>query len=377
MTTEQIIQRAVRLDAYWQSDMQNTELYLQALDAQLQAGRFAEMELLLQKPPQVLVSTPELQHWLGMYEIATGQFVAAEARFQVLVNANKDLVGPKENLGFSQAMQGKYAEAVATLSAIAADQLSIQGMHSLLRSCYWLGDLDAVIHRSVAWLQGLHPEDGHTAGMLALALVDVDQLDLAIPWAEHALQQGPNADAQNALGAAYLAHQDVDRAQVCFQQATKIDTRSGRAWFGLGVCFMASGNLSGAELCLRNAAVYFADYVGTWLMLAWHALSLQRLNDAEEYLQKALLLDAEYADTYVALALLSIAHEQLENAAKAIKAAKKLDPDNVTVKFVEAVYLDKIGDKKGAELLLASLDKNSMPLGFPLQAIRINAEKSS
>ncbi|XZG71865.1 tetratricopeptide repeat protein [Chitinibacteraceae bacterium HSL-7] len=372
----EVVEKTDRLYGYWVQDPLNESLYHRVLEAQLYAGKLARIEEMLQRVPENLAQRIEFLHLRAQCEIAQNRLSEAETTLSTILAEQPLLIGPRVDQAHVLALQGRFADAAASLNGLEIADLPKEGIKLKLRIHHHLGDLEEVVATAKFWLTNVDSQDAQVAAQLGTALLDLGLSVEAKRWAERALTwEGGAVDAWTTLGMLALSDSQVELAQSKFQQALHYDIRSGRAWLGMGLSLLLQDRDSEAEEALLKAGELFPGYIGTWHILGWRALSQNKLSEAERHFLTALSLNKAFADTHAGLAALALARGNYAEAQGAIDLALRLDSQSVAVIYAQSLLLDANGGGEKGEIMRRDLMKRRLGGEKSLQAVILQVSK--
>ncbi len=118
-----------------------------------------------------------------------------------------------------------------------------------------------------------------------------------------------------------------------FQEATRVQPQSARAWRGLGNAAMERQQRERALISLGRALRIHPDYYEVHVDLAHHYLSIGQPDIARRHLATSLQLRADYPPAWFALGLVLYKLGEKTDAARAFEQALQLDPS-----YADAAY---------------------------------------
>lgn len=312
-------QRLERLLGYLTSDPANAELYIDAIQAALDAGELGQAEQLVSDLAARAPHRMESQYFGGLILMKQRRFDDAASRFGDLLET-EDTPAVRFNLAWSRAMIGAKAEAMdvldaRTVSSIgAAAMLKTQLMHEA-------GDFDGAAEFGREALERFPDDTGLNAAMATLAL-DIEDVDLARRCSEKA---GPHPEALAARGVISLSDGDLAEAAAAFDRSIAIREFNPRAWLGRGLVDLVQHDPQSAGRSLDRGAEQFGDHIGSWLAAGWAYYLAGDVDQARTRFARAQSLDPAFAETQGSLAVVDIAAGDIAGARHRIGAALKLD----------------------------------------------------
>lgn len=183
-------------------------------------------------------------------------------------------------------------------------------------------------------------------GILSLLLIDTNNIERAVAFAESALHSNPdNLEARATLGTHALEMFEVEAAKRHFEHAIRVQPQDGRSWMGCGLAAMLDKNVDLGVACLERALNYMPDHLGTWNALAWAHLMRNDLSGAEQAIATALDKDRTFAENHGMLAIIQLLKGHREPAATSIKRALRLDGRCFSAHFAQTLLLNPETDQ--------------------------------
>lgn len=217
-----------------------------------------------------------------------------------------------------------------------------------------------------------HAGGGHAtaqaAGVAALAAVDAARFDLADAWSALALRAIPGQlEALVAAAMVALNRHDADTAVTLLQHALALQPGDGRTESALAMAFMLRMDLPLALAHFGQAVRTMPGHIGTWHGMAWCQLLLGQHDAALASFDQALTLDRNFAESHGGKAVVLANLGRTQEAAIAIAIAMRLDPQNVSARYANAVLSGEARDvQRFAKLAERILGKRTDGSGVPL-----------
>ncbi|MBV8664944.1 MAG: sulfotransferase [Burkholderiaceae bacterium] len=143
------------------------------------------------------------------------------------------------------------------------------------------------------------PNDAEAHSNLALALLDLGQLDAAVASCRRALLINPNfAVAHNNLGNALRDLRQLDAAEASCRRALEIDPNLAVAHHGLGVVLRNQGRSLEAEASCRRALEIDPDLHGAITFMAELQADQGRFTEAEALFRRAIVLKPDSPEAW-------------------------------------------------------------------------------
>ena len=354
--------RLVRLQSYLSQDEGNVQLLGDVADLQLQLGRWPDAKSTLTRLLQEAPGDATARYRLAVAERACGEPAAAQALLAGLVEEGHSHPAILQELAWSEAQLGHWAEVAKALAPLDAATLppdqgdTVQLLR--VRAFHHLADLKSGLAVAEAWRQA-RGADLPTQGLAAIATLylDAEQMDAAAELAASAsAEQLSNAELATAAGFIELSRGQVDKASALLSKGAQQQPSLGRAHLGLGLAAAYAGDLTGAVKALKMATTATPTHLGGWHALAWMQMLNHDLEGAEDSLHAALAQDANFGETHGGLALLAALRGDREAAEHHLRTGTRLDPQGVNV-TVARVALQQEGGQLDARVLAPALQR--------------------
>lgn len=252
-----------------------------------------------------------------------------------------------------------YFEGEAAVPAASASQIL------WLRLLHRVGRLpDALDYAQRLEIEAtLSPQVASVASLVAL---DANRLDLAVRWADMALQLKSGNRPFEALitrASIALGQPDAGMAQALLSEALQMKPRDGRTWAMMAFTVLLQQQFDKAIEHFNTALNYMPDHVGTWHGLGWALIQQRDLVRAKDVFQHALSLDRNFAESHGGLAVVLALIGDKEGAAASIEIAHKLDRNSAAVRYAAAVlsgdYLDPMKISRLAARTISNTKKTT------------------
>ena len=351
--------RFMRLTQFLNQDPNNLNLRSQAIAAAFAAGAWNEAEGMLQAGLGQAPESAELHAHAGYLALHKQQYSDAQSHFGTAVANGLALPQIRYNLAFAQFQQGLYQEALASLNAVAAEDVMTHDMVLLLARCmHHLDQREAAIEV----LQKLASDKPEAEGLLALLLHELDRQEDAIAAANRALAINPNQLEALLARASTLAEQEhFLAARQDLEHATKMHPHCGRAWSGLAQLDFRDFSFDRAQQALEKAVEEMPNHIGTWHMLAWLCIMKGEVAQAKMAFQRSYEIDRNFGETHGGLAVIAALEEQPKLAEEYIKRAKRLNPNGFAAHYASMLLLEKQGKADEAKALFTRIMETSHP----------------
>ena len=294
--------------------------------------------------------------------------------------ANPDFTQPRQLL-----RQGRYDEALAQLSDLAAKQPGLKGLSKELGTAYYQkGDYVKAID---AFKQALaeDPQNEEVVQLEGLSYYLSGRPGEAIPLLERVQAWYPsaNVDASYILGLCYIQTKDYPKARKAFarmfevppdsaasylftarmllrqefdpiaeeyaQKAIAIDPKLPLAHFFLGELHLYKSRIPEAINDFQQELALNPGHAPTYYKLADAYSRIQKFDDAERLLQRSIWLDATSTGPYILMGKVLQKKGETELAVRALQHASSMDPNNsVTHHLLGQAYRD-LGRNEDAE----------------------------
>jgi len=312
-------------------------------------------------------ATPAFQHRMAQLALSAGDYALALQSLETLRAEHDSDIAVDHDHAFALMCLRRLDDAAdATASALEkyGPQPSLQLLQG--RLAMLSGDLDKAVVVLSALAQR-QPDNAQVQGVLALALLDTDDLARAATHAAAAIAlQEHQHEALLVLGS--LALQSAPAvAMRHFQLAVDTYPGSGRALSGLGQSQMLQGGITAAEGTLVQATRAMPEHLGTWHALAWSQLLQGNVDAARTSFEQSYGVDRTFGDTHGGLALVHALQGRTAEAEDALKRALRLDPNSMTAQYAQVVLRSGRGEAALAQQGLAALlDSAGIDAGMPV-----------
>lgn len=338
--------RLERLLGYLREDPHNAPLQHDAAALALEEGAF---DVAARIADAALTADPDAPAWLNqraLVHIARREYDAAEA---LLAGLEARLPGHAEvacNRALVAWRSGRLEDALALLAPLLARPpepgtdplaLALRCLHAAVRP----GDAVALFEQ--------HAATGHasaqSAGVAALAALDMDRFDLAAAWSAPALRAWPDQlEALVAAASVALNAHDAETAIGLLQHALDVQPGDGRTESALGMAFMLRMDLPLALRHFGQAVLRMPAHIGTWHGMGWCQLMLGQHDAATASFEQAIALDRNFGESYGGLAVVLASQGRTQEAQERIALAERLDPGNVSARYAQAVLSGEARD---------------------------------
>jgi putative PEP-CTERM system TPR-repeat lipoprotein len=143
-------------------------------------------------------------------------------------------------------------------------------------------------------------------------------------------QGGDPATVLIAEGTTRLYAQDLAGAEAKFQEAAKLDPRSGRAWLALGFVLMEQGKLEQADQAYHTAADLSAPASTDRLKWAEFKIRTGAADEGRKMLEQMTRDASDFTAAWGVLALLTFDQKDYKESARLAKEVVRQDPENFT-----------------------------------------------
>ncbi len=341
-----------KLLSYWEKDKSNKQLAQQIVQTYCKAGRFEDCQSFVRSLPQTLLTDPELLWQIGYVYLVSGRIEEASNHFASL---QADDLGRAYGLALCHFAGLQYQAARDELQAfVGAEDAQPVPLLLDLRCQYFLGQTDDAFARGLDLLQRWQSPE--LSGLLAVLALDCNDLEQAGRFAQQALEQEPmQHDANLAMASVLISAQQYGAALEHCKLLTANYPGQGRGWSLLGQIHLVQNRIKDALQAFTTAVKTMPDHIGTWHLKAWCELLLDNLVQAGQSFQSALALNHNFAESHAGVALVEFYKGNLADAGNKLKIAMRLDPNNVTGKFLQSQILRSEGNEQQADSLLASI----------------------
>lgn len=192
----------------------------------------------------------------------------------------------------------------------------------------------------------------------AARLREEGYLDAAMSMLERVHSQNPtNEEAMNTLVSAYIASEQLLKAEQMLSQLLELDPQNARIHYNFGVVKSMQGESASAVAAYTKALSLNPVYTRAHYNMGMIHLKMDSLEKAEEHFRAITRCDhsAESAKAYFQLGyVLSRQSGRTQDAIAAYRQATVLKPDYIEARNNLAIQLEKDDDKDGA---IAELEK--------------------
>ena len=260
--------------------------------------------------------------------------------------------------------QGKFAEAIDALNALAQANPGVKGLWRELGIAYYRkGDyLNAVAKLQQALKE--NPEDGEATQIAGLSFYLAGKPGEAIPYLEKVQSWYPsaNVDAAYILGVSYIQTKNYPQARVAFakmfgvgaesaasylftarmllrldfgpvaeeyaKKAVELDAKLPLAHFLLGELYLYQSKIPEAIAQFQAELALNPGHAASYYKLADAYSRVQKFEDAEKLLQRSIWLDATATGPYVLMGKVLQKKGEPALAVRSLQRAIAMDPNN-------------------------------------------------
>ena len=190
----------------------------------------------------------------------------------------------------------------------------------------WLG-----ANAALAWVGVVRLAPGERPSGDSATSAERSYLLDAVEAEERAVQENPlSANAQYALGRAYVDVEEYEKAVEAFKQAVLLETDYVDAHVQMGYALCQLGHWQEAEAALRRALDFEPDYLYSQLYLGWALEEQGRPEEAGDVYREAIRLAPDHADVQEWLVRMLLDAGKLTEAAAALRTAPALSTQTRT-----------------------------------------------
>jgi tetratricopeptide (TPR) repeat protein len=344
-----------RLLEFLELDPGNLALRRDAIEKAFGADRLDLADELIGAGLAAHPDEPTLLALSGLVHLQAQRYADAEHAFAGALARGIEAAEVSYNLACALFMQRRYSEALDLLQAPAVAQavqaaalLRIRCLHHLVRAEEAMAGCRTLLQ--------LTPQDAETNGLLALMLYESGRLELAREHVRVALEQdSKQLEALLALASMQADAQEYVAARVSLNTLLQAHPQCGRGWLQWALIELSHMKLELAKQYIERAAAYLPGHIGTWHVLAWIHILLGDDLTAQAAFESALALDRNFAETHGGLAVLAARQGREDQARSSIKRALRLDSQCMSAACAQMVLMQREGQHKQAEALLASV----------------------
>lgn len=374
------VSRLNRLEGFLREDPSNQTLLIDAFEMALACSQWDRANFHLQhglslQAEKLAWALREGDYWLAQKDYAHARLVL-EALYAMADVPTEFLEVVLHNLAYIDFRQENYGDCVARLAAhmekdvaVGADTSSVQSaLNQLwLRALHHAGELE----RALTWALGQEENqrlDWRAAGVVSLIALDASNLELAQRWANLALENGGPDDRQLEAvvtqSSLALAARDAKRAKQLANEALQISPNAGRAWSARAFAELLAGAFPDAIASFARALQTMPAHIGTWHGQGWTQVLQKNLDAAQISFETALEMDRNFAESHGGLAVVLALKGQAEPAKKHIELAIRLDGDNLSGRYAQAILSGEARDAASLQRIAKRLlGSRAAPLG--------------
>ncbi|HEY0148117.1 MAG TPA: tetratricopeptide repeat protein [Allosphingosinicella sp.] len=312
--------RLARLLAMLESDPRNLPLLGEAAEAALAERHPQSAQALLQRYAEISILPPRELNLSGLAALQLGEFAAAAACFESLLDSGEEDGALRFNLAWTRAMQKDFDGALALLSDELADALPQAGMLQV-QLLHQLGEFDLGAARARRLVE-LHPEHAGLMAAVSVLAMDVEDAELAAYCAARA---PGHPDALATLGTLALGEERPEDALDMFNRALERNGAVPRAWVGRGLAELLAGRSERAAADIDRGAEMFGSHLGSWIAAGWAHFVSGDLSASRARFETALRLDSAFAESHGSLAVVDLLEGNAASARRRAEIAFRLD----------------------------------------------------
>jgi len=346
-------QELVQLLDYLNTDLENVPLRLSIFDLAL---RYRQYSIASEQIDYVLQSEPDNLDWRFRHAVLLleqREFATAKHIFNSLVDDNFQVEEATYFLGRIAHDTAQFHDAIHLLMPLSErESLPVEALIILLRSLHQIGQLEkamALFNYKIA--QGCANAAAYSVS--SIIAFDVHAYDNAKLWANIAIEKNAQSyEALVTLGLLGLFAKEPQRALHYLKTAQRLNQHDGRVWLAMGVAALFEHNVQRGLECLQKATTFLPFHLGAWNALGWCHFVLRDLESAKESFQYALEMDRNFGESHGGYAVVLATQGELDLAQKHIQLAQKLDPNNLSARYAQAVLTGEIHDEKKFSFLV-------------------------
>jgi tetratricopeptide (TPR) repeat protein len=220
----------------------------------------------------------------------------------------------------------KFREAINILQQVVKRRPNVPSLHYRLAQAHLrLGEL-VQAERELEEVRRLAPDSIPGRLLLAEMNLRTGDVDKTIENVEDLVEDQPNAQAYQILGAAYLRKRDLDRALEAYQEAVALVPNDHESRHSLGVIYRAKGDLIEAQRQFEMALSLAPGQVEPLAQLVAMAVLAQQPNQAIVRIQKQIDLVPNSGAHHYLLGSTYLAMRDQDRAIDALIKATQLEP---------------------------------------------------
>ncbi len=333
------------------------------------------------------VQAPTRQTALALEQ--QGQIDRAEAAWRAIAKAHPGSPEPYGHLGFLEARQGNYKEAVPNYRKALAMNPSIPGLRlDLGLALFKGGQLKEAIPEFKILLKSAppgSPDAVRLTTLIGMAYYGLAEYPSAAPYLKEAADRDPNnstlllslahsylwskqfknvldvyhqilsinpdsAEADMLAGEALDEMKDNAGATEMFRAAVKANPKEPNAHFGLGYLLWSQKKFPEAASEFSAELANDPNHKQALLYLADSDIQMNQLDPARPLLEKVLRLDSSIALAHLDLGIVESEQEHNEEALRELLIAEKLMPSDVNVHWRLGKLYRTMGKKEEAKV---------------------------
>ena len=352
-TNISVSQELMQLLDYLNADLENVSLRLSIFDLALRDRQYKiareQIDYLLQLEPSHL----DWKFRQAVVLLEQREYESAKRIFISLVDANFQVEEATYFLGRIAYDTEQYHDVVNLLMPLSGQQsFPVEALIILLRGFHQQGQFEnALALFAQKTVQGYVNAAAYSVA--SIIAFDAHAYNEAKLWASMALQDNSQAyEALVTLGLLGLLAKDPQQARQFLKPAQQLNQHDGRVWLALGVAALFEHNVEQGLDCLQKATTYLPFHLGAWNALGWCHFVLRDLEAAKESFQHALELDRNFAESHGGYAVILATQGAHDLAQKHIQLAQKLDRNNLSARYAQAVLTGEVHDEKKFSLLV-------------------------
>jgi tetratricopeptide (TPR) repeat protein len=259
-----------------------------------------------------------------------GRNAEAVAALQALAAQNPGLTGLSHEFGVAYYKNGDYLKAIDALKKASAEDPTDEEATQLLGLSYYLSGRPAeaipLLEKVQGWYSRANVDAAYILGVCYIQTKDYPQARKALA---RLFEVAPDSAAAYLFTARVLLRQEFDPiAEEYAQKATALDPKLPLAHFFLGELHLYKSRIPEAIRDFQAELTLNPGHAATYYKLADAYSRVQKFDDAERLLQRSIWLDATSTGPYILLGKVLEKKGEAELAVRALQHALSMDPNN-------------------------------------------------
>ena len=304
--------------------------------------------------------------------IQLGNFTRASAIAEELTKLTNNHALALHYVVLTQFLMGNNQQVIAYYKE---NQLLPESICFVARAFYLQGEIDNAID-ILRHLPGVET-NAEAAGVLAIMYFDKGNIANTQKYAALALSiNNQQFESMLAMASFHSVHHQFAEAMPFIEQCLMQQPKNGRALSLKGQALLYALSLEEAIATLHDAAANMPEHIGTWHLLGWSYWLTNNIVEARNAFNRGLELNPKFSESYGALACVAISENDLEQGKHLAKKSLKLDKDNFSGRYAQALIFAAEGDEKASNQVVDSIISGSADATGTLFIELINKAKA-